>query len=150
ERGPRRAPLWRRAGAPLAAPPPAAPCARRWRGTPDRSGGLASRAASSPEERAPGGEAVGEPGGDAPLHTRDLPGEDLVLVVGIALEAHWLAEVDVVLHGKRDQPQQAQPRPGERHRERGHAEKLAQPTQVGDGGRLLLGADDRDRHDGAV
>src|SRR5439155_1179399 len=59
-------------------------------------------------------------------------------------------EVDAVLDGEGEDPEEAEPREGDGHREGRHAEQARQGLHVGDRDRLLLGADHRDGHDRRV
>src|SRR3989442_1637689 len=73
--------------------------------------------AGSPEERAPRREAVGQHGGDPRPHLLHLLTDHLVLVTRVPREAHRLAEVDAVLDGEGDGPEEAEPGEGDGHRE---------------------------------
>jgi hypothetical protein len=84
---------------------------------------------------------------DLGLHHVDAILDRGVLLVGAALERDRLAEVEVVLHGQRQQAERTEPRERRRDRKRGHAEQAREAREVGEAGLLVLGADDADGHD---
>src|SRR5215470_15687694 len=96
----------------------------------------------SPEDMPAFLEAVVEHRLDRVLHGADVR-DELIVVVGIALEPERLAEVEPVLGGERQDREEG----GDRaHRKGGRADELRERTDV-HRRRLLLGADDGNRHD---